>query len=313
MVNVSIIIVSFNTQTYLKECLTAVYKFALGAEVIVVDNASSDGSCEMVKAEFPNVKLIESSINLGFGEGNNLGVSQAKQPYVMLLNSDAILMSDTAQQLVRYLQKNAEVSCVGPKIVLPVTYEIQPKTFGYAPTLAHVFNQALGLSRLSPYCAFLKGIDGEKTAEKALSVDWISGVCMMIRRADYLKVGGFDRRFFMYCEDIDLCLRLKKFGQIIVLNAHDVMHYGGASSKTITSKARNSVWQQRNLLTIIKDREGEFSAVISKIILALGLLIKLILAAISIPFKGVKNHAALLSAWSRLKDLAGFDALKRLM
>lgn len=313
MMNVSIIIVSFNTQDYLRECLTAVYKWAVGAEVIVVDNASSDGSCDMVKAEFPKVKLIESNTNLGFGEGNNLCVSQAKQPYVMLLNSDAILMSDTVQQLVEYLQKNQQVSCVGPRVVLPISHQIQPKTFGYAPTLLHVFNQSLGLSRLSSYCAFLRGIDGEESLVKALSVDWISGVCMMMRTADYMKVGGFDKRFFMYCEDIDLCLRLKKFGQIIVLSTHDVMHYGGASSKTIANKARNSVWQQRNLLTIITEYQGAFSAKISTLILATGLIVKLLLAIITIPVKGVTKNAALLSTWLRLKDIAGFDALKRLM
>ena len=310
MMPISIVIVNYNTPEYLCECLSSIDQYATNAEVIVVDNASSDNSCALVKNRFPQVKLIESKQNLGFGLGNNLGVEQATQPYVMLLNSDAVLKSDTVSQLAAYLQAHPDVSCVGPRVVLPVTGEIQPKTFGFAPTLKGVLMQSIGFNRLFPRSDFFAGIDGDHRWAKEMRVGWISGVCMVMRTADYLSVGGFDKRFFMYCEDIELCMKLQKLGDIVLFDDFDVMHYGGASSKSVASKVRNSVWQQRHLLMIVRDYSGGLACVISRFSIALGLLFRLVVGVLIIPVKGTQANLTMISAYARLKDLAGLNSVK---
>jgi GT2 family glycosyltransferase len=304
MTTISIVIVNFNTRSYLNECLAAVYQHVAPApEVIVVDNASSDGSVEMVKADYPQVICLESDQNLGFGLANNLGVAKASQPYVMLLNSDAILRSDTANQLVQYLMMREDVSCVMPRIVLPETGVVQPKTFGFRPTAKHVFMQSLGLNRLFPACDFFKGTDGDKRWAREMQVDWVSGVCMVMRTKDYLVVGGFDARFFMYCEDIELCLKLGKLGKIMVYDDFAVMHYGGASSKSIAAKVRNSVLQQRHLLMIVHDYFGTTQARFARVFIAIGLVLRVVGGLIKLPSQGVTNNEVLQSALARFKDL----------
>jgi GT2 family glycosyltransferase len=301
---VSIVIVSFNTLDYLRECLSAVYRHSAGAdEVIVVDNASTDGSIQMVRAEFPQVICIESAQNIGFGLANNLGVARASQPYIMLLNSDAILNMDTASALTQYLSQHLDVSCVMPRVVLPHTGIIQPKTFGFRPTAKHIFMQSLGLNRLFPSCDFFKGTDGDKRWAREMQVDWVSGVCMVMRTKDYLAVGGFDARFFMYCEDVELCMKLSKLGKIMVYDDYPVMHYGGASSKSIAAKVRNSVLQQRHLLMIVYDYYGATQARFARVFIATGLVLRVVGGLIKLPSQGVTNNEVLQSAVARFQDL----------
>lgn len=279
MNSISIIIVNYNTKDYLHDCLTSLYHYMpAGCEVIVVDNASSDGSCKMVKRDFPQVNLIQSKENVGFGLGNNLGVQQATGEHIMLFNSDAMLQTDTVTGLLAFMQSHPEVSCVCPRVVLPETHAIQPKTFGFLPSIKTVFMQSTGLNRLFPNHQFFNGIDGDYRWAREMQVGWVSGVCMMMRRDDYLTVSGFDKRFFMYCEDIDLCMKLSKLGKIVLLDDFDIIHIGGASSKNVQAKVRNSVWQQRHLLMIIRDYHGNFQASVAKCIIGLGLSIRLCVA-----------------------------------
>jgi N-acetylglucosaminyl-diphospho-decaprenol L-rhamnosyltransferase len=304
----SIVIVSFNTVDYLRECLTAVYaQVNPMPEVIVVDNASHDGSVAMIKKEFPQAICIESNKNLGFGVANNLAVERASQPYVVLLNSDAILKTDTVSQLVNYLASHPEVSCVMPRVVLPHTGLVQPKTFGFSPTIKHILMQSLGLNRVFPNARFFRGTDGDYRWAKEMQVDWVSGVCMAMRRQDYLAVGGFDARFFMYCEDLDLCIRLSKLGKIMVYDDFDVMHYGGASSKTISAKVRNSVLQQQHLLMIVSQYHGTGQAWMARLLLSVGLLMRLSVGLVKVPSLGFSENETLQSTLARLKHLCGFN------
>lgn len=312
MADISIVIVSYNTVDYLRECLNSVYQFTLPApEVVVVDNASSDASCEMVKREFPLVKLIESKENLGFGLANNLGAEAASHPYIMLLNSDAILKVNTAHCLLQYLQVHPEVKCVTPRVVLPKTETIQAKTFGYAPNLQRVLMQSTGLNRLFPKSHFFSGIDGDYRWAREMQVGWVSGVCMLMRTEEFLAVGGFDARFFMYCEDVELCMKLSRLGKIVLIDDYPVIHYGGASSKTVAAKVRNSVWQQRHLLIILQDYDGEFKALLARILMVIGMLFRMLAGVLKIPKNGLKQNEGLLSAWARFKELIGLNALAK--
>lgn len=306
--NISIIIVNYNTADYLHACLASIYRYMPNqTEVIVVDNASVDNSCDIVKTSFPQVKLIESEQNLGFGLGNNLGVANATNDYVLLFNSDAALQMDTAQALLKYLEAHPTVSCVTPRVVLPDAFTIQPKTFGSLPNVKTVLMQSTGLNHFFPNTQFFAGIDGDTRWSREMEVGWVSGVCMLMRRAHYLAVGGFDERFFMYCEDIDLCMKLSKFGKIVLLDDYDIIHHGGASSKTMQSKVRNSVWQQRHLLMIIRDHHGAVQASASKIIIGLGLVIRLGVALVKRRTHSVHSNTLYNASLARFKDLFGMQ------
>lgn len=303
---VSIIIVNFNTEAHLQACLSSIYEHCEEeVEVIVVDNNSSDDSCAMVKRDFPAVKLIESSVNLGFGMGNNVGVQHATNPYVMLFNSDAMLQMDTAKALANYLDDNPDVSCVTPRVVLPETLTIQPKTFGFLPNFKTVLMQSLGLNKLFPTLKQFAGVDGDYRWKRDMVVGWVSGVCMVIRRTDYLKVDGFDQRFFMYCEDIELCMKLSNLGKIVLLDDYDIIHIGGASSKTEQAKVRNSVWQQRHLLMIVKDYYGTLQMRAAQLVIGLGLCVRLMAAGFQCLINDGKTPTLFHSSWARIKDLFG--------
>lgn len=272
--HLAIVIVSYNTAGYLEECLTAVIAQAtsLELEIIVVDNNSSDGSVAMVREKFPEVNLLLQHENKGFGHANNIGVQAARAPYVLLLNSDAILLEDTPAALLGYLREHPEVACLGPRINLPDGTR-QERVIGNRPTLWRVLMQSVPLGRLLRRPLFT-GIDLPSGEEAERDVGWISGVCMLIRREEYVQAGGFDPVFFMYCEDIDLCMKLAQFGTIVHLDDFAVLHYGGMSSPGLEKQQRNAVLQQQNLLRILAREEGRAAEWAARMAIAIGLLLR---------------------------------------
>lgn len=308
-VTISIVIVSFNTQDYLRTCLRSISTHVLQeaephhVEVIVVDNASVDGSAAMVRNEFPHVKLIVSEQNLGFGKANNLGVSQAQGAYIFLLNSDAYLLNNTPQQLLDYLVAQPEVACVGPRVLLADEATLQPKVFGYLPTLKTVTMQSLGLSVLFPNLPWARGVDGVQRSGKVMTVGWLSGVCMLFRKADFLKVGGFDARFFMYCEDMHLCMQLAAFGQIMLYDAAPIVHIGGGSSKNSRTVVKNSLMQQQHLYMIMREQTAALSISLAKCSMGLGLLGRCLWALLRVPKNGVSENILLQTSVARLVKL----------
>jgi GT2 family glycosyltransferase len=305
----SIIIVSFNTRDILRECLEAVFARIsdIAFEVVVVDNASHDGSAAMVKEAFPQVRLIELDENVGFGVGNNVGVDAAQGDYLFLLNSDAILLENTPLALTEYLKSHRDIACVGPRIVWPGG-KIQPKAFGYLPSPWRLLMQSSGMGMLG--ISALEGVDGARRSGPEMDVGWLSGVCLCLLRADYLAVGGFDTRFFMYAEDVALCGRLRREkGRIVLVDRHDVLHYGGASSPNLISRARNAVWQQRHILQVCEDEFGRGARMISTTFVATGLLLRLTCAALLAIRRGVKGNAGLHINWARLRDIVGLNTV----
>lgn len=306
---ISFIIVSYNTRDMLRDCLRAVYAQTRDTdfEVIVVDNASHDGSPAMVTGEFPQVRLIALDENLGFGAGNNVGAEAAEGDFLFLLNSDAILLENTAVALCDFLQQYPLVACVGPRIVWP-NRQLQPRAFGYLPSPWRLLMQSLGLGALG--IAALAGIDGKSRRGEHMEVGWLSGVCLCLRRNDYLAIGGFDPRFFMYAEDVALCGRLwRECGAIVLVDRHDVMHYGGASSPNAASRIRNAVWQQRHILIVCEDEYGRKARLLATGFVATGLLLRLLAASLMLPFRNAAAMALLQTTWARLKDLCGIRSI----
>ena len=301
----AVIVVSYNTAHLLRECLTAILDHSGDAEIVVVDNASADGSAAMVQREFPSVRLIAQARNTGFGAANNVGVQAAAAEFVMLLNSDAILLEDTGRALVDYLRAHPDVICAAPRIVLP-NGERQARVFGNQPSLWRIATQALYLSALFPGSESLAGIDGREPNTAEATVGWISGVCMVMRRTDFLAASGFDPEIFMYCEDVDLCGRLARPGSRIVrVDRFAVRHYGGASSPTLAAELRNAVWVQRNLLRVVRRRSGRGAAYAARLLISVGLILRVAAGLAAVPKRGVRNNRLLRTSWLRMRDLVG--------
>ena len=298
----AIVVVNYRTPTLTCQTLDAVKRQVVPGsyELIVVDNASGDDSRELIGHAHPDAVLIAAGANLVFGAVNNLGVDAATAPYLVLLNSDAILGSDTPTRMVEFLAANPEVACVGPRVNLPDGTR-QPKVAGNLPSPWRTTMQSLGASRLSPFWRGFDGIDIESVTDRITPVGWVSGVCMAMRTADYRAVGGFDPAFFMYCEDIDLCLRLsRRHGKIVHVDDWPITHLGGASSPTVGKRVRNAVWQQRNLLMILRQEYGPLGTLAARLGLLPGHCLRL---TAGLARFGRDGNYLLYAAWARLLDL----------
>lgn len=197
--DLSIIVLSYNTKDITDECLSRLPK---GAEVIAVDNASEDGSVEMVEKKYPWVKLIKSKANLGFAKGNNLAMKHSNSPVVLFLNSDCFVEKDTLNKALEYF-KNNSCDMLGVKL----TYEdgrLQPSA-GELPDLLNT-------------CAWIFGLTNsfhpknKKFFAKAKQVGWVTGAFLMMRKEVFEKTGGFDEKIFMYMDEVDLCKRINMAG-----------------------------------------------------------------------------------------------------
>ena len=206
MKTLSIIVLSYNTEELLANCLRSIYTHLSEKlfELIVVDNASKDGSVVMVKKEFPKVILIQSSENQGFAKGANLGVKKATGKYFLFLNSDAVLEDDKIHQMIEFMNELKRASIVGGQLVN--TDGTRQRSFGRFYTLSVVFAMLI---------AGDKGEMWNRKSTESREVDWVSGGFMMVRREVFEKLKGFDEGFFMYLEDMELCYRARKAGHAV--------------------------------------------------------------------------------------------------
>ena len=229
--DVSIIIVNWNTKEYLRNCLDSIYRAIseINAEIIVVDNASEDGSVDMVESEFPYVILIKNFENLGFAMANNIGMASSVGDYCCLINSDVIVERNCIKHLIKYLNANRNVGMVGPMIRNP-DGSVQTSCYGY-PTLWKMFCSAMGLHRIFPRSKLFSGRRIYWTHDAIRKVEVLSGCFWCVRREALESVGMLDEKFFMYSEDIDWCRRYRDAGWDVVFYPHaEAIHFGGVSS-----------------------------------------------------------------------------------
>lgn len=232
-IDLSIIIISFNTKKITLNCLTSVVNSLKNSkiiyEIIVVDNGSKDNSLTALKKfqqSHPQLKLIKNKNNLGFGPANNQAVKIAKGKYLLLLNSDTIILNQTIEKLFNFYKKNEDkIHFLGPKL-LNKDLTDQPSAarfFSLPVVFAALFLRGdyWGLTRFSPH--------------KFRQVDWISGACILTKKYYYQKLGGFDEKIFMYMEEVDLLYRAKKQGyQTFFYPEARVIHLSSASSERKT-------------------------------------------------------------------------------
>jgi GT2 family glycosyltransferase len=229
MADMAIVIVNHNTREQLAECLDTIRDDAR-SDVIVVDNASSDGSVEMLRSRFPWVTLIANETNSGYGAGANKGIARSQHKYVLVLNSDTRLKPDAFESLSRYLDDHPQVGIVGPRLINE-DGSLQVSSY-HSPTPAFVFLEESGMSRWIRRVPVLRNHYLRTWSHnRARSVPWVLGAALAIRRTAFDEMGGFDESFFMYYEEADLCLRLRAGGwQIHFAPVTTITHVGGASS-----------------------------------------------------------------------------------
>ncbi|GAF64993.1 glycosyl transferase [Bacillus sp. TS-2] len=237
--DISIIIVNYNTCDLTLQAINSVYnsKTSYHFEVFVVDNASVDNSVNLIKEKFPQVKLIENKENLGFSKANNQAIKLAKGKYVLLLNSDTIINTDTLEIMTNLMNDDSKIGASGCKVVLPSGKLDKACKRGF-PTPSASLSYFLGLSRLFPKkAAFNQYQLGHLDENEEYEVDCLVGAFMLVRKKTINQVGMLDEDFFMYGEDIDWCYRIKNAGwKIYYYPETSITHYKGASSKKKPTK-----------------------------------------------------------------------------
>ena len=228
---ISIIIISYNTKALLKQCIESFKKNEdIPFEIIVVDNASKDGSVDMVRRNYPDIKIIENSANIGFAKANNIGIRMSEGNYICLANSDTIVKNDTLISLYNRMKDNKDVGIIGPKLLnIDGTLQLSCKSF---PSLWIFTKKALFLHRLFPKSLFWSEEEMPESSHNAESyVDAIAGAFLFVRKKAIDSVGLLDDRFFFYGEDIDWCKRFKLSGWRVMYSPNvAIFHIGGASS-----------------------------------------------------------------------------------
>jgi N-acetylglucosaminyl-diphospho-decaprenol L-rhamnosyltransferase len=237
MVDLSIVIVSWNVRDLLRQCLHSVLDLqTCKLEVIVVDNVSTDGTVEMVQAEFPGVHLIVNTENRGFPAANNQGIAVAQGRYTMILNPDTEIVGDALATMVAYADENPDMGVVGPQL-LNDDGSMQPSRRRF-PTLATAFFESTWLQGCAPRRLLERYYVQEQPDDTTLDVDWVMGAALMARREAIAQVGLMDEGYFMYSEELDWCKRFKDAGwRVVYLPTAQIVHYGGKSSdQVVTSR-----------------------------------------------------------------------------
>jgi N-acetylglucosaminyl-diphospho-decaprenol L-rhamnosyltransferase len=271
MLPLSIIIVNWNTRDLLGQCLDSIFQTINAdlCEVIVVDNASTDTSTEMVQKRFPQVQLIQNSWNVGFARANNQGIRQSIGRYVLLLNSDTIVMPGALQALLAFMDTHPEAGCAGARLLNPDT-SLQ-YSCSSAPTISSEFRRMLHLPGVRS--------DGYYPMDRwdlsqPHQVDVILGACMLLRRETLDQVGLMDESFFMYSEEVDLCYRIHRAGwQIYWIPQAQVVHIGGQSSRQASAEMFLRLYESK--LIYFRKNHGRIRAGIYKLLLAISSLIRL--------------------------------------
>ena len=235
IMQLSVIILNYNVRFFLEQCVLSVQKALEGidGEIIVVDNASSDGSCRMIKEKFPTITLIENNENLGFPKGNNIGVEQAKGEYICILNPDTVVAEDTFSKILKSKveSQKPKVGIVGCKLI-DGSGKFLPECKRGVPTPWVAFTKIFGLYKLFPNSSWFNQYYAMHLNEnQSGEVDILVGAFMVMKRDLYLEVGGFDEDCFMYSDDIDLSYLVKKAGYLNYYFADTtVIHYKGEST-----------------------------------------------------------------------------------
>lgn len=236
----SIIIVNYNAEHYLENCLRSIYAETkqIPFDIWIVDNDSKDESVSMTRRNFPLVNLIENKGNPGFARANNQAIQKSTADYILLLNPDTLVLENAIEKMVKFMDENPQTGIAGCK-VLNEDRTLQLACRRSIPSPGVAFFRLTGLSKLFPNSKKLAKYNlTYLNADEANEVDAVSGAFLMIRRKVVDKIGSLDERFFMYGEELDWCIRTKKAGwKVMYYPDAEIIHYKGECSKSNSRKA----------------------------------------------------------------------------
>lgn len=266
--DISVVIVSFNTRDLLRECVATLEREAadLAHETIVVDNGSRDGSADMIAAGFPDVRLIRSPVNLGFGAANNRAFGQTRGRYIVLLNSDAFVRFHALHRAVAHMDATPRAAVGGGRLVgRDGSWRASARMF---PSLLNDLLTISGLAAKYRRSRFLGRPDRTwADPDEPAAVDWVPGAFTIIRRNMLEQLGYFDERFFLYYEEVDLCRRIKAAGyEVWYWPDVVVMHLGGQSARTIKELelsahgSQLTLWRMRSRFLFYRKHHGFLGA-----------------------------------------------------
>lgn len=269
-IDVSVLVVNYNTANLLSKMREALDQSvgSLAVEIVVVDNASRDDSVAVLRRDFQDVQVIVNSANVGFGRANNQALAHATGRYVLLLNTDAFVSADTLTKTVAYMDARAECGVLGVRLI-GRDGELQPSC-RYFPTPWNVFLLRTGLSRFFPGTKLVDDMAWDLAQVR--ECDWVPGCYCLLRRSAIDQVGLFDSRYFLYYEEVDLCLAAKRAGWKVVCYPHSsVVHLGGESAKSdsaLTASGQQiQVMQIESELLYFRKNSG-FAGVLASVLLA---------------------------------------------
>jgi GT2 family glycosyltransferase len=272
--NLSIIIVNWNTKDLLHQCLASIYAHSpeLPFEIIVVDNASSDGSAGMVQDHFPETRLLINKENVGFARANNQGIQISQGRYVLLLNPDTEVRSGALQQLIDFLDSTPASGGAGARILNP-SGTLQHSCY-LSPTLLREWMHLLHLDGRQ------RRVMDEWDTSTPREAEVLLGACIILRREALEAVGSLDESYFMYSEEVDLCYRLRKAGwQLYWVPQAEIVHYGGQSTRQIATEMFLQLYQSK--LNYFRKHYGKSATWRYKFILLTGSLVRLALVPLA--------------------------------
>ncbi len=281
--DLSVCIVNWNGGGFLRSCVGSLYEGTANIEfeVIIVDNGSTDGSAAEVGRLFPEATIIEHGRNDGFAAANNIAIGRSRGRHLLFLNPDTVVEHGSIERMVSFLDEQGEAGALGCMLYHPLTGSVESSARAN-PDLLPLFWNLVNLDRLFPRSRlFGRYRMSYRSMDEWREVDWVTGACMMARSEAVEAVGGFDDGFFMYCEDIDICYRIKADGwKIFYLPEAKVGHYRGRSSDRLKGEREGalSVWgarqYARSMLRFYGKHYGGARTVFLRVVLVITSLIK---------------------------------------
>jgi GT2 family glycosyltransferase len=275
--DVSVIVASHNTRAYLERCLRLLGD---AYEVIVVDTKSSDGSRELVRDEFPNVRLVELDVNLGYGVALNRGIGLASGTYLIVMNSDAWPQGEAVERLAAFAESEPRVGIAGPRLLNP-DGTLQPSVRGF-PTLWRLATEYLLLRWLAPRSRLLNSFYGAGFDHGSRrDAEFLVGAVLLVRRETLDEIGGFDEHFFMYNDEVDLCYRARAAGwNVVFWPEAEFVHVGGASTVRTPAWPQMYREQLRSHIRFLDKHRGLQEAERARKLIAMAMLLRALVFAV---------------------------------
>lgn len=295
----SIIIVNWNSADYLRTALVSIYQRVNGIpfEVVVVDSASFDGSAQIVEREFPQVNFIQSQNNIGFACSNNLGVNRASGTALLFLNPDTELIGDVVQRMLVHLNSDPSVGAVGCR-VLNSDGSVQTACVQAFPTILNQLLDSTILQRLLPKSKLW----GAKAlfSKRPEDVDVIAGSCLMVRREAFLAAGMFCSDYFMYTEDVELCYSIRKAGyRVQHIPGVSIIHHGGSSSNAREESNFSTVMQRESLFNFFRKTRGSGYAGVYRATVGAAAIVRMGLVILILPLRLMLRARMPLAPWRK--------------